>query len=420
MRLRRIPGETILSRVATKLRDERSHEAIHSARRSQWRAPGGAFDSAASVVFVFSGLPAQAYQATQWIWPLERLNMGLRSLSRSGVIILCRDARAARVLRAETELPVVWVRRVDDLLSVLLADSVRLALYPNQATLNFQALASPLPAHVHLSHGESEKVSMVSNNLKAYDHVFTAGAAARERIAEHLVGFDESKCIDVGRPQLDQQSPPPPGFLETDKPTVLYAPTWEGDSAAMSYSSVLSAGSRMITALLDLGWRVIYRPHPQLGKRQRAFAKADRDIASLLRAAGPEHLVDRGSAYGWQLGVADAIVSDLSAVAFDAVGFDVPVVVVKPDTAGAAVLSGGILDQLTTLDPHGRGVGDAMKRATSPEAAARRRALALRHYGDTAPGAQIERFINASLRVIHEREAALQARETAYGSHRES
>lgn len=387
------------------------------------RVPGQAKRVAApsdAAVLIFAGGRAQAYQALQWLWSLERLDQRLRASGQAGVGILCRDPDVVDLIQARTALPVRSARTTRVLGQELGSPQLRLAFYPNQAALNFQALASPLPAHVHLSHGESEKVSMVSNNLKAYDHVFTAGAAARERIAEHLVGFDESKCIDVGRPQLDQQSPPPPGFSETDKPTVLYAPTWEGDSAAMSYSSVLSAGSRMITALLDLGWRVIYRPHPQLGKRQRAFAKADRDIASLLRAAGPEHLVDRGSAYGWQLGVADAIVSDLSAVAFDAVGFDVPVVVVKPETAGAAVLSGGILDQLTTLDPHGRGVGDAMKRATSPEAAARRRALAIRHYGDTAPGAQIERFINASLRVIHEREAALQARETAYGSHRES
>src|SRR5699024_12884563 len=32
---------------------------------------------------------------------------------------------------------------------------------------------------IHLSHGESEKVSMISNQLKAYDWVFTAGPAAR-------------------------------------------------------------------------------------------------------------------------------------------------------------------------------------------------------------------------------------------------
>lgn len=371
-------------------------------------------------MLVFAGPRSQAYQALQWLWPLERLDERLRAGGAGGVGILCRDPDVISVLRSRTSLPVRGARTTRALSLELRAPKLRVAFYPNQAALNFQALASPLPAHIHLSHGESEKVSMVSNNLKAYDYVFTAGAAARERIAEHLVAFDERKCIDVGRPQLDQQSSPPLTLPETAKPTALYAPTWEGDSAAMSYSSVVSAGSRIISELVDLGWRVIYRPHPQLGKRQRAFARADAAIAEQLAAAGPEHVVDRGSAYGWQLGVADAIIADLSAVAFDAVGIDTPVVVVQPDAAGAAVLHGGILDQVPTLDPQRLRVGAALEQASGPEAAARRRALAQRHYGDTSPGAQIERFVRASVRVSEEREAALGARDSAYGSHRSS
>lgn len=387
------------------------------------RVPGRSRQAAApqeSVVLVFAGPRSQAYQALQWLWPLERLDERLRAGGGGGVGILCRDPDVISVLRSRTSLPVRGARTTRALSLELRAPKLRVAFYPNQAALNFQALASPLPAHIHLSHGESEKVSMVSNNLKAYDYVFTAGAAARERIAEHLVAFDERKCIDVGRPQLDQQSSPQVTLPETAKPTALYAPTWEGDSAAMSYSSVVSAGSRIISELVDLGWRVIYRPHPQLGKRQRAFARADAAIAEQLAAAGPEHVVDRGSAYGWQLGVADAIIADLSAVAFDAVGIDTPVVVVQPDAAGAAVLHGGILDQVPTLDPQRLRVGAALEQASGPEAATRRRALAQRHYGDTSPGAQIERFVRASVRVSEEREAALGARDSAYGSHRSS
>ncbi|RKW69689.1 hypothetical protein DWQ67_11345 [Galactobacter caseinivorans] len=391
-------------------------------RVAKARVPGMAQQvapSSESVLLVFAGGRSQAYQALQWLWALERLDDRVRGAG-GGVGIVCRDPDVVSMLQARTGLPVRSARTTRALSQELRAPKVRVAFYPNQAALNFQALASPLPAHVHLSHGESEKVSMVSNNLKSYDHVFTAGAAARERIAEHLVAFDQSKCIDVGRPQLDQLSPPPPGFPESERPTVLYAPTWEGDSAAMSYSSALSAGPRIIAELLEQGWRVIYRPHPQLGKRKRAFAKADKEMEHLLQTAGPEHVVDRGSAYGWQLGVADAIIADLSAVAFDAVGMNTPVIVVTPDASGAAVLHGGILDHVPTLDPQRLRVRSALEHAASPEAATRRRALAQRHYGDTAPGAQIERFINASLRVIEEREAALQARDSAYGTRRES
>ena len=47
---------------------------------------------------------------------------------------------------------------------------------------NFAAMRFADPAHVFICHGESDKDYMSSNQLKAYDRVFIAGTAARERI----------------------------------------------------------------------------------------------------------------------------------------------------------------------------------------------------------------------------------------------
>lgn len=353
------------------------------------------------------------YQAYQWLWPLERLDLRLRATGRAGVEIVCRDPDVLSRLSAKTNLPVRAARTSRELASHLEAPQLRAALYPNQATLNFQGLSFAQPAHVHMSHGESEKASMVSNNLKAYDYVFTAGPAARERIAEHLIGFDQAKCIDVGRPQLDEPVAVPPHVPETARPGALYAPTWEGDSPAMSYSSVASSGPEIVKELLGLGYRVIYRPHPQLGSRSSAAADAHREVQRILGEAGGEHLVDTGGDFGWQFSAADVVVADLSAVAFDALGHGLPLLIVEPTGHGAFVPSGSVLESVPTLTPSMVDVGRAVEEALSADAEAKRAVLAERYFGDISDGAQLERFLRAVEHVVDERNEALAAKSRA-------
>ena len=107
-------------------------------------------------------------------------------------------------LKSITSFPVRFSRLTSGLDKFMQSPSLRAVFYVNQGTSNFQALRYPEPAHVHLSHGESEKISMISNQLKGYDYVFTAGQAARERIQQTLYGMSDDRMFDVGRPQLDR------------------------------------------------------------------------------------------------------------------------------------------------------------------------------------------------------------------------
>ena len=66
----------------------------------------------------------------------------------------------------------------------------KLFLYVNNGRSNFQTLSYAPALHVHINHGESDKLSMVSNQAKAYDAVFTAGPAALRRHRRALI--DES------------------------------------------------------------------------------------------------------------------------------------------------------------------------------------------------------------------------------------
>ena len=61
--------------------------------------------------------------------------------------------------------------------------------------------------HVHVNHGESDKLSMVSNHAKAYDRVFVAGEAAVQRHLDGLLEFDTSRLVR-DRPAAARPAPP--------------------------------------------------------------------------------------------------------------------------------------------------------------------------------------------------------------------
>ena len=405
----------VLAHRAAGIVRERRFESLHRQTLGAGRAPDDI-----SVVLVFSGTLNQLYQAREWLWPLSQLDVRLRAEGLGRVAVLCRDGASAAALAPESSLPVFFARTANELDGFLSKPGLLVAFYPNQATLNFQSLAFPRPAHVHLSHGESDKISMVSNQLKAYDAVFTAGQAARRRITNHLVGFRADVMQDVGRPQHDQPTRVPASLPPSTRVTTLYAPTWEGNSGAMSYSSLAIAGVELVTELIESGRRVIYRPHPQTGSRDRSFAEADRMVTRLLSSAGDEHFVDRGAAYGWQWSVASEAVVDVSAVAFDALQAEAALVMVRPGDSSAVLSSHGLIHELTSVDPRRPQLSVALTEASMPESRHRQRELAEFYFGDTQPGAQLARFVDASVSLLKARHVALELRGSSFEKHEEA
>jgi hypothetical protein len=362
-------------------------------------------DDRFDVVAFFSGEPEQLYQLRMWLGPLTELSHHLP------VALLLRDARNARAVAEESDLPVRMSRRTEECNAWIVGCGARLVLYVNQNTQNFQTLRLSRPVHAHLSHGESEKVSMVSNQLKAYDRVFTAGPAARQRILGHLVDFDEAHLVDVGRPQLDVHAARRHLSIGP-RTTVLYAPTWEGDSPAMAYGSVASQGVEIATAVLaSPDHRLLYRPHPQTGRFSRATRAADQRIRTLVdraRAADPAagHLVDTGTDFGWQLDEADLCVCDVSAVAFDWLATGKPMVLTASHSDSAS--AGRTTQQLPRLGPgEAPRVLERLAEESDPAHRARLHQLVEHHFGDTSPGASMARFIAACRDTVAERRAQL-------------
>ncbi len=364
----------------------------------------------AEVVVYFPDGRVNLYQLRQWFEPL-------RELSRSHVIVIVtRTAHSTLAALEESGLPVVQLRRIGAYEEWLATQRVRAVLYVNQNVRNFSALRFADPAHIFVSHGESDKAYMASNQLKAYDHVFVAGQAAVDRLERALVGLERSRLVEIGRPQVDVRGDGP--VLPDDgRATVLYAPTWEGDRPSMSYSSVLSHGEALVAALVATGrHRVIYRPHPRTGYVDRAYRHADRAIRRVLITANrnetaAQHLVDTEPGYGWQLAAADHCITDVSAVAFDWLATGKPFAITEPTAPEAVVDREGLVGAVPLLRAESAAevvaVVDAGLAAGLDEAV---RALVTHYFGDTTPGASMRRFLDAVHEILVRRDAQLAER----------
>ncbi len=197
---------------------------------------------------------------------------------------------------------------------------------------------------------------------------------------------------------------------------VLFAPTWEGDRASMRYSSVISHGPAMVRALVATGrHRVIYRPHPRTGISLREARTAHDDIVEVLRGANSAdptagHVIDVEGGFGWQLAASDVAVMDISAVAYDWLATGKPLLVTRPAEPRAALPESGLVRELTLFDAADAGRAPEIVDAAVAHPDATHAALVSRYFGDTTPGASMERFLAACSLVVQEREAALLAR----------
>src|SRR5690606_2395449 len=156
----------------------------------------------------------------------------------------------ARALLAEDAPPVAFVPTVRDLERYIAKQDIRLVLYVNQNTRNFQMFRYSRRWHVFINHGESDKMYMSTNQYKAYDYAFIAGQAARDRLERVLWDYDLGRrAIEIGRPQADHYSGTLP-YTPDERTVVLYAPTWEGDRPSAHYGSNATHGEALVGALL--------------------------------------------------------------------------------------------------------------------------------------------------------------------------
>ncbi|WP_418276189.1 CDP-glycerol glycerophosphotransferase family protein [Isoptericola jiangsuensis] len=291
------------------------------------------------VVAYFAETPVRYYQLRQWLPVLEKV------ATERPVLIVTRSWATTKRLREQTHLPVTYTKTLDGLLTTYTAVDAKVVVYVNNGMRNFQSLIYRRALHVHLNHGESDKVSMVSNQAKSYDHVVVAGQAAIERHRRTLINFDLDTLVVCGRPQLDldveSTISPVPG-----KRTVFYAPTWSGEDDANNYTSLDHYGVAIAQGLLAIpDVRVVYKPHPRvLTSTEPAVAAAHEEIVRLITEANDgrdePHLLPFEEDILGLFDTVDLLVTDISSVGLDFLYLrpDVPIVLTDRRTDRARLL----------------------------------------------------------------------------------
>ncbi|WP_405569644.1 hypothetical protein OG317_12925 [Streptomyces sp. NBC_01167] len=236
-----------------------------------------------TVVLYFSGSDESAYQINMWLDTMEQVD--------GRPLILMRERSLVSKLNV-TAVPVICVPGGTHLMNLDLS-TVRVALYPANVGKNIHLLRVPTMKHVFIGHGDSDKLASVNPFSKVYDEVWTAGRAGRDRYALADVGVRDEDIVEVGRPQLAPiQSWT--GAARNPIPTVLYAPTWEGWDDNPGNTSLLLAGENIVRRLLEAEKpvRVVYKPHPFTGIRNKKARAVHERITAMVRAAAVERATD--------------------------------------------------------------------------------------------------------------------------------
>lgn len=236
-----------------------------------------------NVVLYFSGSKDSAYQVNMWLETMAQLD--------GRPLILLRE-RAILPQLNTTSVPVLCVPGGVHLMNMNLS-SVRVALYAANVGKNIHLLRVPTMKHVFIGHGDSDKLASVNPYSKAYDEVWTAGRADRDRYALADVGVRDEDIVEVGRPQLAAIQPWS-GAPKNPIPTVLYAPTWEGWDDNPGNTSLLLAGENIVKRLLNAeqSVRLLYKPHPFTGTRSARAKAVHQRITALIEKAAAERADD--------------------------------------------------------------------------------------------------------------------------------
>jgi hypothetical protein len=231
---------------------------------------------APTVVFYFSGDAASTYQVNVWLTSLERLQeSGVRTL------IVLRE-RVVFDRMSTTSLPVICVPSAEDLLALQFS-TVRVSLYAANVGKNIHFLRLPHIKSVFVGHGDSDKNASFNPYSKVYSQIWVAGHAGAERYERADIGIDPGSIREVGRPQvqdlLEHAARP-----SREVTTILYAPTWEGWNELQNYCSVETIGLDLVRAVLssERPMRLIYRPHPYIGRRSDTAKAAHKEILRLI------------------------------------------------------------------------------------------------------------------------------------------
>ncbi len=180
--------------------------------------------------------------------------------------------------------------------------------------------------YVHIFHTAGEVTRYRMFGIDYYDALMIAGEHQERDIREleQLRGLPAKEIVTVGIPFMDEMAArlAAVGPAPEHPRTVLLAPTW-GPSAIFSIH-----GGKIIDRLLETGYHIIIRPHPQ------SFA-SEKEMLDKLMETYPESEQlewNRDTDNFEVLRRSDILISDFSGVVFDfSLIYDKPVIYTDPN-----------------------------------------------------------------------------------------
>ena len=208
-------------------------------------------------VYFFGGM-GQTYQIKQWIDTFIELNKKHR------IVVLTRSEDVTAYFKKILPFPIVCKESLASLMDFYHQSNFKVVIYVNNGVKNFQSLGYEDALHIHINHGESDKSSDHSNQVKMYDYIFVHAPNGYNNYVKYLVNLDTRKLVQTGRPQLDFVKPI---TLNTyNRKVVMYTTTYEATHRSMRYTSVDVYGEKIVNQIIDSDdYFFIYKPHPNLG-----------------------------------------------------------------------------------------------------------------------------------------------------------
>ena len=209
------------------------------------------------IIYFFGGM-GQTYQIKQWIDTFIELN------KKHKIIVVVRSEAVQTYFKQLLPFPVKFCNTINQVLSFYEKSNPKAIIYINNGFKNFQSLIYEDALHIHINHGESDKSSDHSNQVKGYDYIFVHGPNGYDNYMKYLIKLDPKQLVITGRPQLDFITPIE--LNTSGRQVILYAPTWEATHRSMNYTSVGRYGKQIVDDILeDNRYYFIYKPHPNLG-----------------------------------------------------------------------------------------------------------------------------------------------------------
>jgi hypothetical protein len=310
-----------------------------------------------------------------------QLRMWEPYLLRSGercVIINMHQKYVERILGGQPPLQSPFVQlgsRGAAHLGRVLVPSLKTLYYVQNAGANVGFLKHRRITHVWLNHGDSDKPAAFHLRHADYDRLVVSGQAGIDRYARHGIVVPPEKFVVVGRPQASDIRPAKGPIAMQAPQKVMYAPTWQGISPEVDFSS-LTKGPDIVRGLLSRGGTIVFRPHP-LSYNKRRYRTVVRAIGTLLaadkKATGRAHVWGKQADKVWTVvdcaNHVDALISDVSSVVSDFLQSEKPYAMTAmrgsvedfrrkyPVARGGYVLLGdlsnldSVLDELLQTDP---------------------------------------------------------------------